>query len=348
MVKALVTGGTGFVGSHVVRALAEAGHEVRVLHRASSRLDALAGVAFESAFGDIGDPDGSAALRQACEGIDWVFHVAAVADYWRADAQRMYEANIGGTRRVLAAAKAAGVRRVVFTSSAASFGTRPDGSPADEQVRFNGSSARFPYAYSKAMAEIVALEAVNAGQEVVIVNPVVVMGPGDLNVISGTFVMQIARLSWLVPVTSGGVAVTDVRDVARWHLAAAEHGRVGERYILGTANVDYAAWFALIADIAGVPRPGLPVPNAVLPLAGSALDALRHLGISLPIDGTQTRFGARRIFFDFSKTWAELGEPQVDMRRSLEETYAWYLEHGYIPHDALSRGVAAIARLARG
>lgn len=346
MVKALVTGGTGFVGSHVVRTLVEAGHEVRVLHRASSRLDALAGVPFESALGDIGDPDGAASLARACAGVEWVFHAAAVADYWRADVQRMYEANIGGTRRVLAAAKAASVQRVVFTSSAASFGSRVDGTPSDEQVRFNASSARFPYGYSKAMAEIVALEAVRAGQDVVIVNPVVVMGPGDLNVISGGFVMQIRRLSWLVPVTSGGVAVTDVRDVARWHLAAAEHGRTGERYILGTANVDYAAWFALIADVAGVPRPGLPVPDAALPLMASAFDALSRLGVTLPIDGNQTRLGARRVFFDFGKAWDELGKPQIDMRRSVEETYAWYLAHGYLRDDTVTRGVAAVARWA--
>jgi dihydroflavonol-4-reductase len=327
MAQALVTGGTGFVGSHLVRALNEAGHHVRVLHRPTSKRDALAGLAYESALGDLNDED---ALYRAAAGCEWVFHVAAVADYWRADREAMFEANIGGTRRVLAAARAAGAVRTVFTSSAAALGFRHDGAPADEGVRFNASSSRFPYGYSKAMAEIVALEAVAAGQDVVIVNPVVVMGPGDLNVISGGFVMQIHRLGAWVPVTSGGVAVTDVRDVARWHIAAAEHGQRGERYILGTENVAYAAWFALIADVIGRPRPGFPVPDLALGPIASLIDGLKAVGIDLPVDGVQTRLGGRSIFFRFEKAWEALGEPRIAMRQSVADTFAWYREHGYL------------------
>ena len=332
--KGLVTGGTGFVGSHVVRMLVEQGHSARVLRRASSRLDALEGVPFESAIGDILDLD---TLRSACEGCDWVFHVAAVADYWRADPKRMFEANVEGTRRVLQAAHETGVKRVVFTSSAAAVGSRSDGKPSDETVTFNLSPDRFPYAHSKSLAEGVALEAVERGQEVVIVNPVVVMGPGDLNVISGEFVLKIKRLGWLVPVTSGGVAVTDVRDVARWHIAAAERGQVGHRYILGTENVAYPYWFRLIADIVGAPRPRLRVPSALLPIIANGIDLLRSLGICLPVDGNQTRLGAKNIFFDFSKTWNELGTPLIDMRQSVQDTYEWYTVHGYVKEDWLSR-----------
>jgi dihydroflavonol-4-reductase len=118
---------------------------------------------------------------------------------------------------------------VIFTSSAAAVGFIEDRA-ADENDPFNLPPDRFPYAYSKAQAEIVALEAAHKGQEVVIVNPVVVMGPGDLNVISGDFVLKIKRLQWTVPVPPGGISVIDVRDVARMHLAAATQGRVGERY----------------------------------------------------------------------------------------------------------------------
>jgi dihydroflavonol-4-reductase len=230
--KALVTGSTGFVGSHVVRALGEAGHTARALHRPSSKLDVLEGLTYESALGDVTDLD---ALRAACKGCDWVFHVAAVADYWRADRARMMEVNVEGTRKVLQAAREAGVKRVVFTSSAAAVGFIED-RPANEHDPFNLPPDRFPYAYSKAQAEIVVQEAVRAGQEVVTVNPAVILGPGDLNVISGDFILKIKRLQWTVPVPPGGITVIDVRDVARMHLSAATKGRVGERYILGTAN----------------------------------------------------------------------------------------------------------------
>lgn len=325
--KALVTGGTGFVGSHIVRALNEAGHQARVLHRSSSRLDALERLQYESAHGDILD---ESALRTASEGCDWVFHVAAVADYWRADKSRMFEANVEGTRRVLKAAKDAGVKRVVFTSSGAAVGFRPDGKPADESVAFNLSPEHFPYGYSKVKAEEVVAEAVANGQDVVIVNPVIVMGPGDLNMISGSFILQIKKMSILVPVPPGGVGVIDVRDVARMHIAAAERGRTGERYILGTANYSQREFMGMVADVVGVRRPFIPAPAFILPIAANVIDFLRKLGINTPIDADQTRLGARFIWFDSSKAWTELARPQIDMTQSLRDTYNWYREHGYL------------------
>jgi dihydroflavonol-4-reductase len=327
--KALVTGGTGFVGSHIVRRLLEGGHSVRVLHRATSKLTALDGLTYESFIGDLDDLE---ALRAACDGMDWVFHVAAVADYWRSKPDRIYETNVEGTRRVLQAAKQAGVRRVVFTSSASAVGLRDEREhrPADETEPFNLPPDFFPYAHSKVLAEQVVAEAVEAGQDVVIVNPVVVMGPGDLNMISGRFVTEIKRLGMLVPVTSGGVAVVDVRDVARWHVLAAEQGRTGERYILGTANFPLRTWFDMIADAVGVRRPFLPLPNFVVPIIAYGVALARKLGIPTPVDPTQTRMSVRKIYFDYSKAWGEFGPPQIDMEQSLRDTVAWYQEQGVI------------------
>ncbi len=325
--KALVTGGTGFVGSHIVRALGEAGHSARVLHRASSKLDALTGLDYESALGDILDEP---ALEAASEGCDWVFHVAAVADYWRADHSKMFEANVEGTRRVLNAARNAGVKRVVFTSSAGAVGLRSDGQPSNERVNFNLSPEHFPYGYSKVLAERVVEEAASDGQDVVTVNPVIVMGPGDLNMISGSYIVQIKQLGGLVPVPPGGIAVIDVRDVARMHLAAAQYGRSGERYILNAANYTQREWMGMIADVVGVKRPFISAPAFVLPIAANIIDFLRRFGINTPINGDQTRLGAKNIHFDGSKAWAELGEPQIDMLTSLQDTYRWYRENGYL------------------
>ncbi|MCC6616520.1 MAG: NAD-dependent epimerase/dehydratase family protein [Anaerolineae bacterium] len=336
--RALVTGGTGFVGSHVVRTLAQAEHEVRVLHRSTSRLDALAGVTYESVLGDILDAE---ALRVACDGCDWVFHVAAVADYWRADVDKLFDANVRGTQLVLQAARDAGVRRVVFTSSAAAIGPGAYGQPAGEDDTFNRSPKQFPYGYSKVLAERAVAEAVAAGQDVVTVNPVVVVGPGDLNLISGDFVVKTRRLSWLIPVPPGGVAVTDVRDIARWQVRAAEVGETGQRYILGTANYPYHFWFATIADVVGVPRPALPIPASLLPLMASVIDLARQMGIRMPVDANQTRLGAEFIYFQFDKAWQRLGEPQISMRNSLEDTYVWYRDHGYIREDWVARLVGA-------
>jgi dihydroflavonol-4-reductase len=329
MVKALVTGGTGFVGSHIVRVLNDLGHEARVLHRVSSRMDALADLEFESALGDILDEE---SLREACAGCEWVFHVAAVADYWQAEQSRMMAANVEGTRRVLRAAREAGVRRVVFTSSAAAVGLpKKRLTFADETDIFNLNPQDFPYGYSKMKAEQVVQHAVRAhGQEVVTVNPVIVMGPGDLNMISGRFITEIARLGWLVPVPPGGVGVVDVRDVARWHVLAAEKGIPGERYILGSENYIYREWFGMVADTVGVRRPFIPVPGFTLGITAWVIDRLRSAGVQLPIDADQTRLGARRLYFNYDKTHDAFGPPQVDMAQSLRDTYAWYVEHGYL------------------
>lgn len=324
--QTLVTGATGFVGSHVARQLAAAGHAVRVLHRPSSKLSALAGVMFESALGDVTELD---ALRAAMRGVELVFHVAAVADYWRADVAHMMEVNVEGTRRVLQAAQENGVRRVVFTSSAAAVGLRDD-RPADESEPFNLPPKQFPYGYSKAQAEAVAKTFVAQGLDVVIVNPSVVMGAGDLNMISGSFIVQMKRFGRLTPSTSGGLAVIDVQDVARYHLLAAEKGVTGERYILTTANYRYHEWFAMIAQVVGTRPPLFSVPNAVLPLVAGAIDAARALGINTPIDANQVRLGGRNVFFDGRKAWQAFGAPQVDMHDSLQQTYDWYRANGYV------------------
>lgn len=343
MVKALVTGGTGFVGSHIARALADAGHTVRILHRKSSKLDALKGLAFESALGDVLEDK---ALRAACEGCDWVFHVAAVADYWQADQSHMFAVNVEGTRRVLRAAREARVQRVIFTSSAAAVGFREDGRPSGELLDFNLSPHEFPYGYSKLKAEEVARYAVRAyEQDIVTLNPVIVLGPGDLNMISGRFITEMLRLQWTIPVSSGGIGVVDVRDVARWHLVAAERGRTGERYILGTANYSLRDWYAMCAQVVGSAPPFLTVPDFVLPVMAALIERLQQAGIKLPVDASQTRLGSRNIHFDYTKTHTELGAPQVDMYTSLQDTYHWYRENGYIAPDWQADAIAALGRL---
>lgn len=339
--RALVTGATGFVGSHVARLLGEQGHEVVALHRSSSKLDALAGAAYESALGDVTDLE---SLRRAAAGCDWVFHVAAVAAYWRSDEAQMFDVNVEGTRKVLQAAREAGVKRVVFTSSAAAIGIRADGQPADETHQFNLPRERFPYGYSKVLAEAACAEALQNGQDVVIVNPVIVIGPGDLNMISGDFILQMKRFSWTLPVPPGGVSVIDARDVARMHIAAARQGRTGERYILGAVNYPTADWFNLIASVMDVPRPGFAVPGWLLPIMAEVIDRARALGIPVPIDGDQTRLGRENIYFDCRKGWNELGAPQIDMRQSIEDTYRWYRDHGYLPDDPRFRLIERIGR----
>lgn len=324
--RALVTGATGFVGAHVARALYAQGHAVRIWRRPTASLRALAGVSVEDITGDLFDVE---ALAQACTGCDWVFHAAAAAQYWRLDVREVYRVNVEGTRAVLEAARRAGVARVVLTSSGAAVGLREDGAPADESVPFNLPPGRFPYGHSKWLAEKAALEAVAGGLDVVIVNPSVVLGPGDLNRVSGDLVVRAARRQ--VPMAApGGVGVIDVRDAAAAHVAAAERGRAGERYILNAHNVRTRDLIALIAQVAGVRPPRFTLPRALVGPAAALIDAARALRAPVPMDGNQLRLSAQFIYFDASKARRELGLAARPLEATVRDAWAWYREEGVL------------------
>ncbi len=338
--KVLVTGATGFVGAHLVRTLAQAGHAVRVLYRSGSKLRQLADLDLEAVQGTLAD---SAALERACAGCDVLFHVAAKADYWKDDDRAaLWQINVEGTRNILAAAKAAGVKRVVFTSSASAIGIRPGTELADENDAFNLPPERFYYAYTKWKAEEAVAEFVADGMDIVTLNPAVIIGPGDLNAISGSFIIETARYQWLVPMSSGGLSVIDVRDVARAHLNAIDHGRSGQRYILTAANLSYRQWFRLIAAACDARPPLFSTPDWLLEPIARGIDALRRLGLQTPMDADQTRLGSAHVYLDAGKAQRELGAPEIDIETSLRDTFEWYRQHGYIKPNLLTRLISLL------
>ena len=338
--KALVTGATGFLGSHLARRLIEAGHSVRILYRSPSKLAVLDGLAFERAQADLNDAE---ALKRACDGCQVVFHAAAKADYWKDnDQEALFRINVDGTRNVLRAAQSAAVERVIFTSSASAVGIRPGAELADESVPFNLPPRRFWYAWSKVKAEEAAAEFAADGLDVVILNPTVIIGPGDINVISGTFIIETARWQWALPMSSGGLAVIDVRDAAQAHVNAIDRGRRGERYILNTANYAYQEWFRMIAAAAGVRPPIFSAPDWMLEPTAQVIEWGRRLGLRTPIDANQMRLGGTCVYFDGRKAYDELFTPQIDIETSLKETFQWYAERGYIKRSPLTRWIGSI------
>lgn len=338
--KALVTGATGFVGSHLTRLLIEQGFRARVLYRSEKKLRILDGLEVEAMAGDL---DAVNLLEAACADCDVVFHVAAKADYWKdGDRDALWRINVDGTRNLLIAAKSAGVRRVIFTSSASTIGIRPGDEPADESDAFNLAPDRFWYAWSKLKAEEVVGEFVADGMDIVTLNPTVIIGPGDLNAISGSFILEMARWQWLTPVSSGGLAVIDARDVAKAHLNAVERGRSGERYILNTVNLSYRQWFRLIAQACGVRAPAFSMPDRLLEPTARFIELFRALGIQTPMDANQTRLGGAHVYFDGGKAQRELFSPSIDIETSLRDTFFWYEKNAYIKRDWLTRLIGLI------
>jgi dihydroflavonol-4-reductase len=337
-VKVLVTGGTGFVGSQLVAALVRRGDSVRVLRRTRSSLITLDSLPVEHAVGDILDPD---AVARAVKGCDWVFHVAGLSSYWRARKEEIQRVNVEGTRIVMDACLRAGVQRVVYTSSVAAIGIPANGTIGNEESAFDRWSATFAYAVSKHAAEGEVRGAADRGLPAVIVNPAVVIGAGDQYLIAGHLGIQIAQ-GHLMAVPPGGICVVDVDAVVQGHIAAAERGRVGERYILGGENLSYRQIVVTVAALTGQPAPSRTLPRWGLPLLGAAVDAMNRVRSRPPAaSGEQIRLSAWNVFFDSGKAVRELGYPMLPFRGAAEKALRWYSEHGYIAQGSAGQMLAA-------
>jgi len=324
----LVTGATGFVGSAVVRALLARGHPVRVLARPNSDRRNLAGLAVEIAEGAMEDPR---SLARAVAGCRYVYHVAADYRIWVPDPAPMFRANVDGTRDLLTAALEAGAERVVYTSSVATLGLVPGGS-ADEETPSSLDDMIGPYKRSKFAAEQVARGlARERGLPVVIVNPSTPVGPGDIKPTpTGRLIVETAR-GQMPAFVDTGLNIVHVDDVAEGHLAAAENGRIGERYILGGENMALAEILAEVAQAVGRRPPWLRVPHSVLfPVAIGAELAARATGRDpfVTLDGV--RMSRKKMYFSSEKASRELGYRSRPAREAIADAVCWFRDNGYL------------------
>jgi dihydroflavonol-4-reductase len=324
--KALVTGGTGFLGANLAKGLLEQGWAVRILRRSTSPLEAVKDVQVEHAIGDVTDLD---SLAMAMQGVDVVFNVAAISQYWRNAPNLIYKVNVGGAQNVFDAAAQSGVKRIVHTSSAAAVGIIR-GRSATEDDPFNQPPDRFPYGHSKWLAEAIVRERVQAGQDIVMVNPAAIVGARDINWISGSILRE-AKRGHIPVIPQGGVNFVAVQDVVAGHIAAVEKGRAGERYILGGENLTNRQTTEMACEIVGVKPPRFAQPRWTIPIAGWVLDMIAKIvGPRLPLSGEQMRLTAEYIYFDSSKAQRELDLPHTPIQQAMQECYDWYVEHRYL------------------
>jgi dihydroflavonol-4-reductase len=324
----LVTGGTGFVGAHVLRAVIARGRNVRCLVRPGSNRSNLGGLAVEAIEGDLRD---RASLSRALRGVSTLYHVAADYRLWARDPRELYESNVGGTENVLAAAAEAGVSRVVYTSSVGALGLTKDGSPADERTPVRREEVVGHYKTSKFDAERVAEAWAARGLPVVIVNPSTPVGELDVKP-TPTGQVIVDFLNGRIPAyVDTGLNLIDVRDVAEGHLLAAERGRAGEKYILGCRNMTLKEILDALGRITGLPAPRVRVPH-VLPLAVAAVDTFLSgaLGRAPRVSLESVRMSRHRMFFDASKAVRELGLPQSPVEEALRRAVTWFRENGYV------------------
>jgi dihydroflavonol-4-reductase len=325
----LLTGATGFVGSAVARALSVSEMAARALVRPASRCDHLAGLNVEICPGDLRD---AVSVRRAMVGVRHLFHVAADYRLWARDPDEIMTTNVVGTRTVMEEALRAGVERVVYTSSVATLRLRADGSPADESIPLSESEGIGAYKRSKIAAErLVETMIAERGLPAVIVNPSTPVGPCDVRPTpTGRIIIEAAR--GRIPVfVDTGLNLVHVDDVARGHLAALHHGKIGERYILGGQNVVFSDMLADIARLVGRRPPRLCVPRPILFPVALAAEALAHLSGREPLatlDGV--RMARYRMFFTARKAESELGFQARSYVEGLEDAVRWFRAAGYL------------------
>jgi dihydroflavonol-4-reductase len=323
---ALVTGGNGFVGCHVVRALIARGDQVRVLTRENADLSALDGLQVEKVRGDLRQFD---SIASAVKGCNEVYHVAADYRLWLRDPAPMYASNVTGTQNILRAAASAGVSRIVYTSTVGALGI-PHGGVGREDTPSSLADMPGHYKRSKFMAEQAALEAARAGVPVVIVNPSTPIGALDFKPTpTGRIIVDFLNRRMPAYVDTG-LNIVDVEDVARGHLLAAERGRIGEKYILGGENFTLKEFLQRLAAISGMPAPKVRIPYAfALGYAIGAEAFARTVSRRAPRASlTEVRMSRKRMFFDSSKARAELGYSAGPIDTALSAAIEFFKSRG--------------------
>jgi dihydroflavonol-4-reductase len=326
-VKALVTGAAGFIGSHVVRALLDEGHEVRALHLPAEDVRNLEGLDVERFAGDVTD---EVRMREAVRGRDVVFHLAAVYALWERTPGTMRRVNVGGTRTVLAAARREGVRRVVHTSSIARFGGQGGARRATEESPFALGPTGDVYSRTKQEAHEVALEAAR-DMDVVIVAPTGPIGPGDVAP-TPTGRLLLACMSMPVVVVARTVVnFADVRDIARGHVLAAERGKRGESYLLGARDMTLADLARAALRVIGARRVVVEAPYRAARVVARGARAWadrvsRRPPLLTPASVAIAELG---LAADCAKAVRELGMPQTPIEVALRDAFAWFSRHGY-------------------
>lgn len=325
----LITGSTGFLGNQVARLAAEGGERLRLLVRRDSDLGPINHLDAEVRVSDLLD---ASSLRDAVEGCQTVFHIAAEYALWVREPARLYATNVTGTRNLLEAAKQAGAERVVYTSTVGTIAPLPDGRPVTEETPSMLAQMSGHYKRSKFLAELEARRYASNGLPVVIVNPTAPVGDGDFKPTPTGKIIQDFLAGRMPAYVDTGLNLVDVRDVARGHWLAAERGRSGERYLLGSENLTLLQILARLAAISGRAAPRIRLPYAAAWVAGAASTVIARVRGDpprIPLDGV--RMARYRMFADCSKARRELGFDPAPVQAALERAVAWFTEGAAAP-----------------
>jgi dihydroflavonol-4-reductase len=323
----LVTGASGFLGSHVARQLVARGEDVRVLMRPSSTNRAIADLSLEYVTGDLRDP---ASVARAMQGVKRVFHVAADYRLWARRSREIYDSNVGGTKNILEAAKSYGVEQLIYTSTVATIAVdRPQHPNEFTEAKLEEMVGH--YKRSKWMAEQEILKAAKAGAPVMVVMPTTPIGPWDWKPTpTGKIILDFLN-GKLPGYVETGLNFVGVEECAAGHLLAAEKGKIGERYLLGGENLTLKAMLDALSAITGLPAPKLKIPHGFalgVAYANTIFSRLTGREPGIPVEGV--KIARHMMFVDCSRAQRELGFKAGPVSAALERAVRWYEANGYI------------------
>jgi dihydroflavonol-4-reductase len=336
----LVTGASGFLGSHVARQLVARGDDVRVLMRASSTNRAIADLSLEYVTGDLRD---SVSLDRAMKGAKRVFHVAADYRLWAERSKDIYDSNVGGTKNLLAAAKRAGVEQLIYTSTVATIAVDRPRLP-NESTDAKLEEMVGHYKRSKWLAEKEVLSAAKNGLPVIVAMPTTPVGPWDWKPTpTGKIILDF--LNGKMPgYVETGLNFVGVEECAVGHLLVAEKGKVGERYLLGGENLTLKAMLDALSRITGLAAPRLKIPHGLalgVAYANTAFSRLIGRVPGIPVEGV--KIARHMIFIDCSRAKRELGFQPGPVAAALDRAVRWYEANGYIVKGRAKRMARAAA-----
>ncbi len=330
MSKVLITGATGFIGNHVARMCAAQGDTIRAMVMPGEDRSPLDGMEVEFVEGNLLNPE---SLAKAVQGVDKLYHLAALFAVWTKDPDLHYKINVEGTRHLMRAAKAAGVEKIVYTSSIAAIGTDGKGTPSTEETPFTSWHFASEYIMSKYISHLEVKGMVKDGLPVTMVLPGLPFGPGDrAPTPTGTMIIG-ALQGKMKNYWDGGVCPVDVRDVAAGHLLAMEKGRIGESYILGNTdnNMTNQAFLQLVGRIAGIDNVGSKeISRSTMLRVARLAEIFSKLTGKAPITTVKnSTYTMEHFYVDSSKAVSELGLPQTPVETAVRDSIEWFRANGY-------------------
>ena len=331
MAKVLITGATGFIGNHVTRLVLEQGDEVRVMVMPGEDRSPLDGMDVEFVEGNLLDPD---SLKRAVQGVEKLYHLAALFAVWTKDPDLHYKINVDGTTQLMKAAMDANIEKVVYTSSVAAIGINADKTPSTEETQFNCWPWASEYILSKFISHHVVKGLVGKGLPATMVMPCLPFGPGDrAPTPTGTMILRTLQ-GKMKNYWDGGVAAVDVRDVAAGHVLAMEKGRLGESYILGNKDGNYENidLLKLIGEIAGVDKVATTeVPGSTMLRVAKIAEFFSKITGKAPMTTYKnTNYVLQHGFVDPSKAVEELGLPQTPIETAIRDSVEWFRANNYV------------------